>query len=52
MTEFNNKTLGSVGRKLNVRIKLGLAYSPWSNGLFERRLAMIDETIKKLLDDE
>ena len=51
-TEFNNKTLGSLGRKLNVRIKLGPAYSPWSNGLCERRHAMIDETIKKLLEDE
>ena len=37
--------------KLNLRIKFGPSYSPWSNGINERNHASADITIKKLLSE-
>ena len=30
-SEFDNKTLESLARKTGVKVKLGPAYSPWTN---------------------
>ena len=38
--------------KLNLRIKFGPSYSPWSNGINERNHASADVTIKKLLNED
>jgi hypothetical protein len=36
-TEFDNKVMKSLAKKTGVKVKLGPAYSPWTNGLCERR---------------
>ena len=49
--EFVNKELQEICSKEGIKISLSPAYSPWSNGLNERRHCVVDITIKKLLAD-
>ena len=50
--EFSNVKMDELCSKLNMSIKFGPSYSPWSNGLNERNHASADITIKKLLDEK
>ena len=49
--EFANVKMDELCSKLNLRIKFGPSYSPWSNGINERNHASADITIKKLLSE-
>ena len=49
--EFANVKMDELCSKLNMKIKFGPSYSPWSNGINERNHAAADITIKKLLND-
>ena len=40
-----------VAKRLEIKVKMGPSYSPWSNGTCERRHASVDLTIKKLMED-
>ena len=36
---------------LNIQVQNTAAYSPWQNGLCERNHAVIDDSVKKILED-
>ena len=50
--EFSNIKLEKLTGKLGLTVKLGPAYSPWSNGLNERNHASADLTIRKLMEEK
>ena len=50
--KFANVKLDELMSKLGLRVKICLAYSPWSNGLNERNHASADLTIKKLVEEK
>ena len=49
--EFGNADFRVMGERLNTTIKTTAAASPWSNRVNERHNAMLDNMIKKVLDD-
>merc|ERR1712029_1307083 len=51
-TEFKNIKMDGLVSKLGISISYGPAYSPWSNGIYERNHASCDLTIKKLMEDK
>ena len=50
--EFVNKELRALCKKDGINLTLSPSLSPWSNGGNERRHAVIDISIKKLLEDD
>ena len=50
-SEFNNAEFRALCRKAGITITFSPAYSPWSNGGCERRHAVVDSTIEKILED-
>lgn len=51
-SEFQNKDMESLASRLNLQLKYGPCYSPWSNGTNERNHYSADQTVQKLLDDD
>ena len=51
-TEFSNKEVAALVKRIDIKLKLGPSYSPWSNGCCERRHSSIDLTLRKLLEDD
>ena len=49
--EFSNETFRAFANKAGIRITLSPSYSPWANGGNERRHAVVDTTIKKVVED-
>ena len=50
--EFANIKMDKLTSKLNLQVKFGPSYSPWSNGLNECNHALADLNIKKIIDEE
>ena len=50
-SEFNNDEFRALCNREGIVLTLSPAYSPWSNGGNECRHAVIDITIKKIMDD-
>ena len=50
--EFKKEHLEEISRKTGRKIELTPSHSPWSNGQCERRHAVIDMTIKKMMEDD
>ena len=50
--EFNNKEFKAVSNRLGIKMMLGPSHSPWSNGKCERRHAVIDLMILKMMEDD
>ena len=50
--EFRNVKMDEMVSKLEITIKFGPAFSPWSNGINERNHASCDLNIKKLMEDK
>ena len=38
-------------KNLNIQVQNTAVYSPWQNGLCERNHAVIDDSVKKILED-
>ena len=51
-TEFKKSCVEELARKTGVEIKLTPSYSPFSNGLCERRHGVIDLAIRKLMAED
>ena len=49
--EFANIKLEELTSQLELNVRFGLLYSPWSNGINERNHASADLTIKKLMHE-
>ena len=49
--EFTNIKLNKLTSKLDLSVKFGPSYSPWSNDLNERNHASADITIKNLMEE-
>lgn len=50
--EFNNKDFKAATNRLGLKLKLGPSHSPWSNGKCERRHAVIDLMMLKMMEDD
>ena len=50
--KFFNTDLRAACRRLDLKLTFSPAFSPWSNGGNERRHAVVDETIMKLIEDD
>ena len=51
-SEFRKEHLEEIARKTGRKIELTRSHSPWSNGQCERRHAVIDMTVKKLMEED
>ena len=51
-SEFSNIKLHELTSKLGLTVKFGPAYSPWSNDLNGKNHAVVDLTIKKLMEEK
>ena len=49
--EFNNEKLRIMAEKFNIKVKNTSAESPWSNGLCEKMVGLVKETMRKLKED-
>ena len=50
--EFANIKMDEFTIKLEMMVRFGPAYSPWSNGINERNHASADLTIKKMMEEK
>ena len=50
--EFNNNEMRTLGEKFNITIKTTAAESPWSNGVCERKNAVIGDSVRKIIAEE
>ena len=51
-TEIKKKNLEEMARRIGIKICLTPSYSPWSNGVCERRHGTIDLVVRKLMEDD
>ena len=49
--EFNNQEMRALGEAFNIRVITTPAESPWSNGVCERRNAVIGDSVRKIIAD-
>ncbi|CAB4070131.1 unnamed protein product [Lepeophtheirus salmonis] len=50
--EFSNNEIIEVGEKFNIRIMNTAAYSPFSNGLYERTNSILGIIVSRLVEDD
>jgi hypothetical protein len=50
-SHFANKVVGDLAHRLGVKQHLTVAYSPWSNGMVERRCKTTSEVLRLLLSE-
>ena len=50
--EFANDEFRDMAENLNVEVLNSAGYSPWQNGICERNHAVVDDCVKKILDDQ
>ena len=48
----NNHAMRTLGEKFNITMKTTAAQSPWSNGVCERKNAVIGDSVRKIVDEE
>ena len=49
--EFDSNEFRDLCENFNIIVKLTPAYSPWSNGLYEKHNHMLAETVLKVKED-